>query len=48
MPYRQLVPIFKGVSVETKTATQQMVGHFNGLPFVHASLVGEAGSPSIH
>ncbi|MHA2497048.1 MAG: RNA-guided endonuclease InsQ/TnpB family protein [Candidatus Hodarchaeales archaeon] len=30
--------------VETKTATRRMVGHFNGLPFVRASLVAEAGS----
>ncbi|MHA2271696.1 MAG: RNA-guided endonuclease InsQ/TnpB family protein [Candidatus Hodarchaeales archaeon] len=30
--------------VETKTATQRMVNHFNGLPFVRASLVSEAGS----
>ncbi|MHA2272701.1 MAG: RNA-guided endonuclease InsQ/TnpB family protein [Candidatus Hodarchaeales archaeon] len=30
--------------VETKTATQRMVEHFNGLPFVCASLVAEAGS----
>jgi transposase len=34
--------------VETKTATQQMLAYFNGLPFVRASLVGETGSPSIH
>ncbi|MHA2272662.1 MAG: RNA-guided endonuclease InsQ/TnpB family protein [Candidatus Hodarchaeales archaeon] len=34
--------------VETKTATHQMVAHFNGLPFVRASLVAETGSPSIH
>ncbi|MFQ5978572.1 MAG: RNA-guided endonuclease InsQ/TnpB family protein [Candidatus Heimdallarchaeota archaeon] len=31
--------------VETQTATQRMVDHFNGLPFVRASLVTEAGSP---
>jgi putative transposase len=30
--------------VETKTTTQRMVNHFNGLPFVRASLVAEAGS----
>ncbi|MFQ5980352.1 MAG: RNA-guided endonuclease InsQ/TnpB family protein [Candidatus Heimdallarchaeota archaeon] len=30
--------------VETKTTTQRMVDHFNGLPFVRASLVAEAGS----
>ncbi|MHA2231239.1 MAG: hypothetical protein ACXAB4_01940 [Candidatus Hodarchaeales archaeon] len=30
--------------VEIKTATQRMVDHFNGLPFVRASLVAEAGS----
>ncbi|MHA2232609.1 MAG: RNA-guided endonuclease InsQ/TnpB family protein [Candidatus Hodarchaeales archaeon] len=30
--------------VETKTATQRMLDHFNGLPFVRASLVAEAGS----
>jgi putative transposase len=29
---------------ETKTTTQQMLDHFNGLPFVRASLVSEAGS----
>ncbi|MFQ5977139.1 MAG: zinc ribbon domain-containing protein [Candidatus Heimdallarchaeota archaeon] len=34
--------------VETKTATQRMIDHFNGLPFVRASLVAEAGSSSIH
>ncbi|MFQ5980240.1 MAG: RNA-guided endonuclease InsQ/TnpB family protein, partial [Candidatus Heimdallarchaeota archaeon] len=31
--------------VETKTTTQRMVAHFNGLPFVRASLVAEAGCP---
>ncbi|MHA2231603.1 MAG: RNA-guided endonuclease InsQ/TnpB family protein [Candidatus Hodarchaeales archaeon] len=31
--------------VETQTATQRMVDHFNGLPYVRASLVAEAGSP---
>ncbi|MFQ5976527.1 MAG: RNA-guided endonuclease InsQ/TnpB family protein [Candidatus Heimdallarchaeota archaeon] len=31
--------------VETKAATQRMMDHFNGLPFVRASLVAEAGSP---
>ncbi|MHA2495887.1 MAG: RNA-guided endonuclease InsQ/TnpB family protein [Candidatus Hodarchaeales archaeon] len=30
--------------VETKTATQRMLAHFNELPFVRASLVAEAGS----
>ncbi|MFQ5980820.1 MAG: RNA-guided endonuclease InsQ/TnpB family protein [Candidatus Heimdallarchaeota archaeon] len=30
--------------VETKTTTQRMVDHFNGLPYVRASLVAEAGS----
>ncbi|MHA2494603.1 MAG: RNA-guided endonuclease InsQ/TnpB family protein [Candidatus Hodarchaeales archaeon] len=30
--------------VETKTATRRMLDHFNGLPFVRASLVAEAGS----
>jgi predicted RNA-binding Zn-ribbon protein involved in translation (DUF1610 family) len=33
--------------VETKTATHRMVDHFNGLPFVRASLVREAGSPDL-
>ncbi|MFQ5981600.1 MAG: hypothetical protein ACE5OZ_25935 [Candidatus Heimdallarchaeota archaeon] len=30
--------------VETQTATQRMVNHFNGLPFIRASLVAETGS----
>ncbi|MFX0115052.1 MAG: hypothetical protein ACFFB3_10940 [Candidatus Hodarchaeota archaeon] len=30
--------------VETKTTTQRMVDHFNGLSFVRASFVREAGS----
>jgi hypothetical protein len=30
--------------VETKTTTQRMVDHFNGLPFVRTSLVSETGS----
>ncbi len=34
--------------VETKTTTQRMVDFFDRLPYVRASLVAEAGSPSIH
>ncbi|MFX0116371.1 MAG: zinc ribbon domain-containing protein [Candidatus Hodarchaeota archaeon] len=34
--------------VETQTATQRMAYHCNSPPFVRASLVEEAGSPSIH